>query len=149
MSQRRRSRITEDPFKVSRRGNRRHEVHHAEPEHTSEDEEEKDRNRWHSTKCGRRQTRSRQDSNRHDEPDGEVLDEEDDDDEDLNNSAVRRSSRLRQKPYRFRASAQGKEKDGEGGSLDRGKRRRSDDPNNSNEVSSIGITVLEFWAKRV
>lgn len=143
ISRRRRSRITEDSFKVSRRGNQRHEVCHAEPEHSSE-EEEKERNQWHSTRGGRRQTRSRQHNDRHDEdePDGEVLDEDDDDDEDLNNSAVRRSSRLRQKPYRFRASGQGKEKAGEGGSVDNGKRRRSDDPNNSNEVSNICCRFL-------
>ena len=142
LASRRRSRglLKEGGYAMSRCKTRQHEVRCGQLEHSSDEEEEKMRSGWHSTRSrDRHQASSRQQSNRRDVndeyDDGDHnegdMDEDNDDEEDVNNSAVRRSSRLKKKPFRFRSSLQEEDKRDE---LDRGKRRRSGDLDNSSEV---------------
>lgn len=81
--------------------------------------------------------------------DGELCSDMDDDEEeeDLNNCALRRSSRLRQKPYRFRPMAEEITSHGPGdssnvGGNERGKRQRpSDPPDNPDEVTFVDFII--------
>ncbi|XP_025111165.1 ATPase family AAA domain-containing protein 2-like isoform X3 [Pomacea canaliculata] len=132
-SRRRRARVVnEAPFQMpGSRRRRRHDV--CELEHTSEEDGDED---------SPHQRRARKLSQvEGDGEDGELCSDMDDDEEeeDLNNCALRRSSRLRQKPYRFRPMAEEITSHGPGdssnvGGNERGKRQRpSDPPDNPDE----------------
>lgn len=130
-----------------------HETHRRESDTSDEedDEEPKQRARWYKTSNKpMRQTRSRQQLSRHgdgeDEPDGEANQEEDEDEEDGNNSALRRSNRLREKPYRFRNPEQ---KNGDSSrNVDRGKRRRTSDVDENEEYDDMYSRVKRTRTKK-
>ncbi|KAL8581462.1 hypothetical protein ACOMHN_004347 [Nucella lapillus] len=139
MTSRRRSRmLSEEEYGVPRRKTQYRRIQSQ----SSDEEDQKERNHWRGT---RSKPQTKEPSNPPEEDDDDDDDDEeedghprgeldeDHDDEDLNNSAVRRSSRLKRKPHRFFGSLRKEEKDGAVGKFDKGKRSRSGENDNSGE----------------